>query len=101
MCPLPGTTPWPLVLPALISDTCHPVMSLAQNEILWFELESKTQLLTRNALCHALITYLNHRKLLSLSVGGEKKILILKYPRDVVCAVLREDMNKHFLERHA
>lgn len=54
--------------------TCHPVTSLAQNEILWFELESKTQLLTRNHLCHALITCLNHRKLLSLSVGGEKNI---------------------------
>lgn len=74
MCPLPGEAPWPFSVPALLGDTCHPVTSLAQNEILWFELESKTQLLTRNPVCHALITYLNHRKLLSLSVGGEKNV---------------------------
>jgi len=27
-------------------------------------------------------------------------MFILKYPRDAVRAVLHEDMNKHFLERH-
>lgn len=76
----PKLTPRPLVLPAMVSDTCHPVTSLAQNESLWFELESKTQRLTRNPVCHALITYLNHRKLLSLSVGGEKNVHF-KIPR--------------------
>lgn len=49
-------------------------MSLAQSEVLRSELESRTQFFfTRNPLCHALITYLNHRKLLSLSVGEGKK----------------------------
>lgn len=72
ICPQPGLTPQPLVLPAPVGDTCHAVTSLAQNNILWFGLETRTQLLTRNPVCHAPITYLNRRKLLSLLVDGQK-----------------------------
>lgn len=92
--PPPRTDPHSLLSYQPLSVT--PVTSLAQNEILWFEPESKTQLLTRNNVCHALITYLNHRKLMVLPVDGGKKVFILKYPRD---AALHKDMSKHFLER--
>lgn len=77
LCPLAGLTLWcPSHQPWWVTPAIQWALltSLAQNEILWFEPESRTQFLTRNPLCCALITYLSHGKLLSLSVGGAKNV---------------------------